>query len=397
MTAPRVAWPALLMKGGDGGNPRANETNAVIVLQHDPQWGPDYVWYDEFIDRVMRRDGDTVREWRDTDDTALALAIQAESGPHIHNMTESIAARAVRYVARQRVRHCVRDSIVEWDDEPRIDPALERYWGVEPGESQPQAYVRAVSRNLFLCLAARILHPGCQVDNMVVLEGPQGIGKSRSLRALGGAHYLLATESFDSKDFLQSIIGALVVEIGELDAMNRARVERWKGVMTSTVDKFRGAYERHVRAHPRRCIFIGTTNRGDYGADETGLRRVWPVRCSAIDVEALTEDREQLLAEAVVRVRAGEPWWTTPPEETLTIQADRQYEDPWAMTVLNWVTGKDDVHSTEVLTGALSLREADISRLEQHRVSAILQLAGWTRQTVRRSGQRPFKGYKSPD
>ena len=33
-------------------------------------------------------------------------------------------------------------------------------------------------------MIARAYHPGCQVDNMIVLEGTQGIGKSAALRII---------------------------------------------------------------------------------------------------------------------------------------------------------------------------------------------------------------------
>jgi predicted P-loop ATPase len=233
---------------------------------------------------------------------------------------------------------------------------------------------------------------------MVVLEGPQGVGKSRSLRILGGPYYMLATESFDSKDLLQSLHGALVVEIGELDSMSRSRIERAKSIISSPVDKFRGAYERNVREHPRRCIWVGTTNRGDYGNDETGMRRIWPVRVGdVLDLVGLERDRDQLLAEAIVRVRDGATWWITPTDETLAMQGDRQHEDAWAQTVRDWLVGKDEATSAEILTSALKFAVADIERTDQNRIGAIMKLAGWNRQTVRRPGlSKPLKAWVAP-
>jgi len=64
--------------------------------------------------------------------------------------------------------------------------------------------------------------------------------------------------------------------------------------------------------------------------------------------------------------------------------------------VLDWCLGKPDVTSAEVLVGALKVKEADISRVEQNRIGTILKLAGWKRQTVRRMS-RPLKAWVSPE
>lgn len=356
-----------------------------MVLQKDPQWNNTIFWYDEFLDRVLVQNS-PLREWRDDDDTRLTVYLQ-QSVPMV-TLSEAHAASAVRYVARQRTKHCVRDwlSTLAYDGVPRIAHALEDYWGAESSARQPSEYLRAVSANLFLGLVARVLHPGCQLDTMVIFEGPQGIGKSRALRALGGEWYMLASESVTHKDFFQSLPGKLIVEIGEMDAFSRAERERVKLAISTPSDRYRSSYGRRAEDHPRQCSFFGTTNRDDYGNDDTGLRRFLPVLCGAIQVTALSQTREQLFAEAYHRIRAGEAWWQTPEQPTLDVQRDRQSEDVWTTDVLEWLIGKPEATSAEILQGALKFRAGDMTRTEQLRVGSILRLAGWKRQTVRRGG-----------
>ncbi len=184
MSAPQ--WTEILDCTGKDQKPRSTLSNAVAVLQHDPTWGLDVLWYDEFLDRILCRDESGVREWRDRDDTRLTVYLQQTIG--MSSIAETQVASAVRYVAGQRTRHCVRDylSPLVWDGVERIAHALIDYWGAQPTADQPEDYLLAVSANLFIGIVARVMRPGCQLDTMIVLEGAQGIGKSQSLRIIGG-------------------------------------------------------------------------------------------------------------------------------------------------------------------------------------------------------------------
>ncbi len=392
MTEPN--WVALLECTGKNGDvPRSTLSNAVTVLQHDSQFTADDLHYDAFLDRVRIRDGETLREYKDEDDTRITVYLQQIVG--MTTIAESQVSSAVRYVASQRVRHCVREWVqsTPWDDIDRIDHALEDFWGVEATDAQPLDYIRAVSANLFIGAIARIMRPGCQLDTMVILEGAQGIGKSRSLRILGGDWYMLAAESVTSKDFFQGLPGKLIIELGELDATSKADKERTKIVISTPTDRYRSSYARRAVDHPRQCIFVGTTNRTDYGNDETGLRRLWPVTCGAINHEGIALVRPQLFAEALVRFQLGATWWDVP-ASTSAVQRDRQHEDVWTATVLDWLTAKDETTSADVLINSpLKFTESDISRREQNRISAILELNGWKRQTIRLNG-KPVKGFR---
>lgn len=389
-----LCWANILDCSTDN-KPRSSLSNAVLVLQHDPSYAPDRLHYDEFLDRVLTRDGDVIRQWRDDDDTRATVYMQQTVG--LLTIAESHVASAVRYVARQRVRHCVRDylSALTWDGVERLSFMLQDFWGVEPAANQPIDYIQAVSANMIRGLVARVLFPGCQLDTMVIFEGPQGIGKSRALRVLGGPWYALASESVTSKDFFQTLPGSWLVEIGEMDAMSKADRERTKLVISTPVDRYRPSYGRHVHDYPRQCIFAGTTNHDDYGNDDTGLRRLLPIRCGDIDIDGLVAVRDQLFAEALRDVRAGATWWELPPTAAQA-QSDRQAQDVWTATVLDFVLSRPEVSLAEVLRDGLKLRDADMTRAHEIRVGRILKLSGWTKRDARR-GPKVTKVWFAPE
>jgi predicted P-loop ATPase len=382
-----LCWANILDCTSQDHQPRSTLGNAVLVLQHEPTTAADRLYYDEFLDRVqLCDDTNTVREWRDDDDTRLTVFMQQTVG--MLTVQEKIVSSAVRYVARQRTRHCVRDYLdaLRWDGIERIAHAFEDFWGAEPSADQPCDYLRAVSANFFIALVARVRRPGCKSDHMPVFEGRQGLGKERALTALGGPWYMVSQYAVGNIDFLRSLPGKWIVEIGELDSFSRAEKERVKIVISSAMDRYRTPNARHAHDAKRQCIFAGTTNKDDWGNDDTGLRRFWPVTCGDINVDGLLAARDQLFAEADRAFAAGQRWWETP-YSTLRVQADRQIEDVWTATVLEHIQHHTETSLAAILRDGLKIRDAEMTRSHQLRVGSILTLAGWKKRTTRREGR----------
>lgn len=395
MSAKAIAWGLHLNNRHE---PEPTLTNIVAVLQKDPQFAGRRIHYDEFKDRlIFTDDTDTEREMRPDDVTRVRLYLQDEI--RMTRVTKADVKDAIELVAWQRKRHCVRELVqsVPWDDEPRIDRWLIDYLGAEESESQPLGYLLAAGRNCLLSMLARVLHPGCQVDTMLVLEGPQGIGKTSALRILGGHYYRVALESMTNKDFLQALRGAWLIEIAEMSSTSKADAERIKVIISTPSDPYRPTYGPFTLTYPRQCIFIATTNRDDYLLDDTGGRRFHPVKCGAqaIALSALARDTPQLWAEACTRVQRGEPWHHMP-DSTSAIQTHRRVDDAWMATITAYLDGQSSVTISDVLVSALKFRESDITEVHSKRVGRVLRAHGWVRKTLRRGG-RAVQGYRPSD
>ena len=99
-------------------------------------------------------------------------------------------------------------------------------------------------------------------------------------------------------------------ELAECVSLRRTGHDSLKQFFTSNKDSFRPPFAKSMQDFLRRAIFVATTNDREILMDETGNRRYWPVWC-VYTPEArkrLEQDREQLLAEAVVAFKAGERW-----------------------------------------------------------------------------------------
>jgi predicted P-loop ATPase len=331
-----------------------------------------------------------VREWGEPDDINLTLYMQRDIG--LSKMDRGTVAQAVKLTAYRDVRNCARDHVesFEWDGTRRLEHFFVDIFG-----SEDTAYTQAAGRNFWLSMMARVFQPGCQVDNMVVLEGTQGKGKSSALQVIGGEWYAAQHESaMNPRAFAEVLQGKMLVEIEEMDAFSRAETNSVKKAVSVRSDRFRpsGAHG-YAKDHPRRCIFAGSTNRDDWNKDETGARRFWPVRCTTVEIDLLERQRGLYFAEAVARFKAGETWWEMPEDETKAEQQARYDADPWQGPIARFVAQLPAVTVEEVMTECLKIELAKRTRAEQMRVGAVLRVLGWMQKDERR-GNRVVKVWR---
>lgn len=382
-----MMWERLGLALTKGGSPIPNAHNIILIFEKEPQFA-DIIWYDEFHmkcftlwDTVTHEPLEQKRPWTDMDALCLAAYLQREYG--LMRVSDEQIHKAAQVRAMQRIKNEPKEwfESLEWDQEPRVDQFLLACCGCRESE-----YARRASANFWIGMVARIYSQGCQLDNMIVLEGAQGIGKTKAMRTIGGPWYVEAHESVMSKDFFMLLQGRMLIEIGELDGFSRVEVTRIKQAISCKVDTYRAPYDRLAKEHPRTCVFVGTTNNDAYLKDDSGARRFWPIKCGAMLPEVIEAQREQLFAEAVHRYKTGEPWWEMPADATRTQQDKRFMADEWDKAVLGYARDKSEVNVTDIVLNALEFKIGDMDRIVQMRVASILRRAGWIKTTTSREG-----------
>ena len=268
----------------------------------------------------------------------------------------------------------------------------------EPTPSEKYAaYLRSVGSKWLIAAVARIYRPGCKADYVIILEGPQGIGKSTCLLILAGREWF-ADEIADlgTKDSAQDLRGKWIVELAEVAALRRGEIERVKAFVSRNVDHYRPSYGRRSMDFPRQCVFAGTTNADAYLADETGNRRFWPVKVTGLQLDALERDRDQLWAEAVARFKAGESWWLDREVEAFAAeeQEQRRQGDPWEEPILDWLGRQTKAEHTvaEILQGAIGREVGDWTQRDMNRVVRCLRANGYERVQVRDPARKDATG-----
>ena len=375
------------------GVPKPLLANAMIALRDSPDW-QDIIAYDEFEmtttlekhppwDRMSTLEW-CPRPWTPQDDLLTTNWLQTQ-GIAVNTAT---TAQAVEAVGRDRAFHPVINYLnaIKHDGVPRLDSWLSDYLGTPNDE-----YHATVGRCMLIAAVARIFEPGCKVDTVPILEGPQGARKSTTVRTLFDPWFTDELADFGSKDAAMQMRGVWCVEISELDTMSRAEISNVKAFISRATDRFRPPYGHRIIEAPRTCVFWGTTNKDDYLKDETGARRFWPIKVGKIDIDGLAQHRHDLWAEAVQHYRAGVAWWIVNPKVSKVAEAEqsiRYVGDPWDEQVAELVEGKDEITLSAVLNVTAGSDHSRWGQPEANRVARILRAMGFERKQRRIGDKR---------
>lgn len=354
--------------------------------------------------------------WRDADDAQLVSYIDM----HYGTFTQRNYQIAVTKVADDRSYHPIReylDSLPPWDGIPRVDTLLIDYLGADDN-----AYVRAVTRKTLCAAICRVQKPGCKFDSMLVLNGPQGIGKSTLIARLAGEWFSDSLSLNDTKDktAAEKLQGYWILEIGELAGLRKAEVETLRSFLSRQNDIYRVSFGKRATPHLRQCVFFGTTNaETGYLRDTTGNRRFWPVKTPGSDKKHSWDLDEheinQIWAETLEYVKAGEKLYLDAKLDTYAKEEQRKamesderegivrdyleklLPENWdAMTLYerrNFLNGESEfgqearigtkqrtaVSNMEIWCECFEKDRANLSITESNKIKAILVKLGWIR------------------
>lgn len=410
-------WESLLELNPNSTVPKNTLGNIQLILEHDPNLKG--IVYNQQLDGMEIRGKvpwkHPSKYWRDADDAQLISYIEKR----YCSFSQRNYQLAITKVADDRSYHPIREyleSLPEWDGQPRVDTLLIDYLGAED-----TAYVRSVTRKTLCAAVRRVQSPGIKFDTMLVLNGPQGIGKSTLIARLAGEWFSDSLNLGDTKDktAAEKLQGYWILEIGELAGLRKAEVETLRSFLSRQNDIYRAAFGRRATPHPRQCIFFGTTNaESGYLRDTTGNRRFWPVKTPGGGKKHswdLTEaEVKQIWAEVLTFVQEGEVLHLSPEIEVLAKEEqrdamesdereglvkdylDKLLPDGWEDMELDerraWLSGsklphfskegkvpRSKVCNMEIWCELLGRDQSGLKRADSNELTAILTKLGWVR------------------
>ena len=410
-------------------------TNFVTILRYDQRLHE--IAYNEHSCGISIRDAELLPwdqlkpGWSDADLASLTAYLDRV----YHIFSPSKLKNALLTITAERSFHPIKEyleGLPAWDGKKRLETLLIDYLGAEDS-----SYVRAVTRKTLVAAVARVYEPGIKFDTVLVLSGPQGIGKSMFFAKLGGIWFSdsLTISDMRDKTGAEKLQGFWVMEIGEMNGIKKVEVETVKSFASRQDDKFRVAYGTVVESHPRQCVICGTSNSQHFLRDVTGNRRFWPVQVTGeCSLHPWNMDKpllEQIWAEALTLYNAGEELILKGNDAEMAAEKQqealenddreglvREYLDKllpadWAKLSLSekrmylagdefttqnraGVAPRDKVCNLEIWAECFGREPANIRKQDSYELNAIMaKLDGWKRYDGNKSGKLSFKDYGS--
>lgn len=167
---------------------------------------------------------------------------------------------------------------LKWDGKKRIETLF-----IDLLDADDSELNREMTRKWMIAAVKRTLNPGCKFDNMIVLQGAQGIGKSSICERLAkGFFSTISLDEIDNKDIVDKMNKTWIGIIDEMDNFNRKEMSKVKTFLSQVQETARLAYARNTTVFKRHCIFIGSTNDDTFLRDSTSSveRRFWVIKCN---------------------------------------------------------------------------------------------------------------------
>lgn len=321
------AWKSKLIRNAQMA-PTPALVNATTILEHAE--GLQGIRLNEMTGQIEAAGlpwDDRKIGWSDTQDAILADWIARNYGVEFAAAKLRMALAKTAYERRYHPVRAYLDGLPAWDGTGRVDRLLVDYLCADD-----TLYVREVTRRTLIAAVARIYEPGCKFDDMLVLVGPQGAGKSSLFTSLAGEWFsdsLKMDMMSKIKDAGEQLQGKWIVEIGEMSGMRKAEIESVKSFVSRQVESYRDAFGHYRTDKPRQCIIVGSTNQEEgFLRDVTGNRRFWPVNIRMpAEVRTVKMPREvvdQIWSEAKAMYEQGEGLELSKEAKAMAAEAQRE-------------------------------------------------------------------------
>jgi len=323
----------------------------------------------------------------DFDDIEETLALEFDVEIRAAYVTKIISA-----VAKRRSYHPIKQQLSRFSEQHGTDTSILNALCQRVLGSADPLHTAYLKRTL-IGAVARILDPGCKLDTVLILQGNQGLQKSKFFKHLAGADFFDdSLGSVGDKDEKLKLHQFWFIEWAELECIFKKRdIAATKAFLSSSVDNVRPPYGRSVISMKRSSVIVGTTNEAEFLGDSTGNRRFWVIPVTqTIDIDWLDANRDRIWAAAVAAYNAGEQWWLTAEEDAASSADSEQYStsDPWDVELAACIQTRNEITVEQFLIDHLRVERKDLTRRDQMRVAQILRRLNWTKTRVMVGGVR---------
>ena len=188
---------------------------------------------------------------------------------------------------------------------------------------------------------------GCVLDEkvinhtVIVFSGKQGLGKTTWVEKLVPKQlkeYLFSgTINPNNKDTLVQLAECMLINLDELENLNRSEIGSLKEIITKTQIRMRKAYGHNNETMPRRASFAGSVNTAQFLNDSTGSRRFLCFELEGIQYQH-NVDINMAFSQALFLFKSGFRHWFDQEEIKSITENNEQYQlrSPEEELLLTW-------------------------------------------------------------
>ena len=233
-----------------------------------------------------------IKDYQNQMPTMLQYAFRRYTGTK--NISKQQTIDLISLEADKNSYHPIRDYLrrTTWDGIDRF-PELFKVLGVQDELEQ------ILVRKWFYQSAAlpfNTLERPIQPEGVLILQGSEGIGKTRFFRRMSVESLWFTSldkpMTTKNKDTLIEALSSWITEIGEIDQTFTERRSDLKSFMTAEKDTIRKPYAREPTTRARTTSICGTTNKAEFLNGETGYRCWWIIHISGkIDLDRFATEK----------------------------------------------------------------------------------------------------------
>lgn len=175
-----------------------------------------------------------------------------------------------------------------------------------------QDYWSWTFKKWLVATVACAINPELTNQQVLVLSGGQGVGKSTYLEGLLPPHlkgYLYSgTLDPSSKDSLSHLAECMFINLDELDSLTRKKEAELKEIITKSSIKYRRPYGYFAQNYIRRASFMASVNHESILSDSSGSRRFLVHKVEHIDYQH-SMDMDKVYAQAYALYKTGFKYW----------------------------------------------------------------------------------------
>lgn len=265
----------------------------------------------------------------------------------------------------------------------QYDPFRDYFQNLEPNEDEvdyidqlantvkttKQELWQICFKKWFVAMVACVTNDKAINQTVIVFSGKQGVGKTTWIERLIPRElkeYMFSgTINPNNKDTLIHLAECMLINLDELENLNRTEIGTLKELITKTHIRMRKAYGHNNETLPRRASFAGSVNTAQFLNDTTGSRRFL---CFEVEHIEYTHniDINMVYAQAIELYKNGFRYWFNQEEIKEIDLNNEQYQirSPEEELLLTWFDIADRETANNFLnTTQIAAKLADKAKL----------------------------------